>query len=84
MRRPSRAATATAPLPASSGKTVCHRLSRGGDRQVNNAIHTIALSLSVHHAESRAYLARRVNEGKTEREAMRALKPPPAGASTSG
>ena len=64
----------TAPLPASSGKTVRHRLSRGGDRQVNNAIHTIALSRSVHHAESRAYLARRVSEGKTEREAMRALK----------
>jgi hypothetical protein len=64
----------TAPLPASSGKTVRHRLSRGGDRQVNNAIHTIALSRSVHHAESRAYLARRVSEGKTHREAMRALK----------
>ena len=34
----------TAPIPASSGKTVRHRLNRGGDRQVNNAIHTIALS----------------------------------------
>jgi transposase len=38
----------TAPLPASSGKTVRHRLSRGGDRQINNAIHTIALSRSQH------------------------------------
>ncbi|MEO8966789.1 MAG: IS110 family transposase [Solirubrobacteraceae bacterium] len=64
----------TAPLPASSGKTVRHRLSRGGDRQVNNAIHTIALSRSLHHAATRAYLERRISEGKTKREAMRALK----------
>ena len=64
----------TAPLPASSGKTVRHRLSRGGDRQVNNAIHTIALSRSMHHPETRAYLDRRISEGKTKREAMRALK----------
>jgi transposase len=64
----------TAPLPASSGKTIRHRLSRGGDRQANNAIHTIALSRSIHHPETRAYLDRRINEGKTSREAMRALK----------
>jgi transposase len=64
----------TAPLPASSGKTIRHRLSRGGDRQVNNAIHTIALSRSIHHPETRAYLDRRINEGKTTREAMRSLK----------
>jgi transposase len=64
----------TAPLPASSGKTIRHRLSRDGDRQVNNAIHTIALSRSLHHPETRAYLARRITEGKTKREAMRSLK----------
>jgi hypothetical protein len=64
----------TAPIPASSGKTVRHRLNRGGDRQVNNAIHTIALSRSRHHPETRAYLDRRVTEGKTKREAMRSLK----------
>lgn len=64
----------TAPLPASSGKTVRHRLSRGGDRQVNNAIHTIALSRSLHAPQTRAYLDRRISEGKTKREAMRALK----------
>lgn len=64
----------TAPIPASSGKTVRHRLNRGGDRQVNNAIHTIALSRSLHHPETRAYLDRRVAEGKTKREAMRSLK----------
>src|ERR1039458_5041590 len=64
----------TAPIPASSGKTVRHRLNRGGDRQVNNAIHTIALSRSLHDPETRAYLDRRVTEGKTKREAMRSLK----------
>jgi len=64
----------TAPLPASSGKTVRHRLNRGGDRQANNAIHTIALIRAKHHPETRAYLDRRISEGKTKREAMRALK----------
>jgi transposase len=68
------AATRTAPLPASSGKTVRHRLNRGGDRQVNNAIHTIALIRAKHQPETRAYLDRRMREGKTNREAMRALK----------
>jgi len=64
----------TAPIPASSGKTVRHRLNRGGDRQANNAIHTIALSRSMHDPQTRAYLDRRIGEGKTKREAMRALK----------
>ncbi len=64
----------TAPIPASSGKTVRHRLNRGGDRQLNNAIHTIALSRSLHHPETRAYLERKIGEGKTKREAMRSLK----------
>lgn len=64
----------TTPLPASSGKTVRHRLSRSGDRQANNAIHTIARSHALHHPETRAYLDRKISEGKTQREAMRALK----------
>ncbi len=64
----------TAPIPASSGKTIRHRLNRGGDRQANNAIHTIALARSLHHPETQAYLERRIGEGKTKREAMRALK----------
>ncbi len=67
-------ANGTAPQPASSGKTIRHRLSRGGDRQINTAIYTIALSRSVHHPPSRAYIQRRINEGKTKREAMRSLK----------
>ena len=64
----------TAPLPASSGQTIRHRLSRGGDRQANNAIHTIALSRAKHDPATRAYLERRISEGKTRREAMRSLK----------
>jgi transposase len=64
----------TAPQPASSGQTIRHRLSRSGDRQANNAIHTIAMSRSINHAESRAYLERRTRQGKTHREAMRSLK----------
>jgi hypothetical protein len=67
-------ANGTAPQPASSGKTVRHRLSRSGDRQVNSAIYMIALSRSMHHAPSRAYMQRRITEGKTKREAMRSLK----------
>ncbi len=64
----------TAPQPASSGKTTRHRLSRGDDRQINNAIYTIALSRSIHHPETRAHLQRRTSEGKTKREAMHSLK----------
>jgi transposase len=64
----------TAPKPASSGKTIRHRLSRGGDRQANNALHTIALSRSLHDQRTRAYLDRRSAEGKTKREALRSLK----------
>ena len=64
----------TAPKPASSGQTIRHRLDRGGDRQANNAIHTVALNRSAHDERTRAYLQRRTSEGKTKREAMRALK----------
>jgi hypothetical protein len=64
----------TAPIPASSGKTVRHRLNPGGDRQANNAIHTIAIIRAKHQPETRAYLERRIQEGKTKREALRSLK----------
>jgi transposase len=63
-----------APIPASSGQTVRHRLNRGGDRQLNRALHTIVLSRLTHHAETRAYAARRTAEGKTPREIRRCLK----------
>jgi transposase len=63
-----------APVPASSGQTQRHRLSRGGDRQLNRALHTIALHRRHHDAATRDYIARRVAEGKTTREATRLLK----------
>lgn len=63
-----------APIPASSGSTTRHRLDRGGDRQLNNAIHIIALTRANGDPETKAYIARRLSEGKTTREALRALK----------
>jgi transposase len=63
-----------APLPASSGQTIRHRLSRGGDRQLNRALHTVILHRRQHDAATRSYIARRVAEGKTSREATRVLK----------
>jgi len=66
--------TGTAPIPASSGKTVRYRLDRGGDRRANRALHTIILCLRRIDPDTKAYIARRVSEGKTEREAVRCLK----------
>ncbi len=63
-----------APIPATSGQTVRHRLNRGGDRQLNRALHTIVLSRLAHHEETRAYAARRRAEGRTPREIKRCLK----------
>jgi transposase len=63
-----------APIPASSGQTTRHRLSRGGDRQLNRALHTIILHRRQHHPATRDYIARRLNEGKTSRDATRLLK----------
>ena len=63
-----------APLPASSGLTIRHRLSRGGDRQLNRALHTVILHRRQHDPTTKDYIARRVAEGKTRREATRLLK----------
>ena len=63
-----------APVPASSGQTIRHRLSRGGDRQLNRAVHTIVLHRRQHDPATRAYVERRVAEGKSRREATRLLK----------
>lgn len=68
------AANGTAPIPASSGTRVRHRLNRGGNRRLNWAIHLVALSQAARDPRARAYLARRRAEGRTGREAMRALK----------
>lgn len=63
-----------APIEASSGKTVRHRLNRTGDRQLNRALHTVVLSRLQHHAPNKTYAARRTAEGKTPREIKRCLK----------
>jgi len=63
-----------APIPASSGQTVRHRLNRSGDRQLNRALHTIAMSRLQHDPDTRAYAQRRQEEGKTPRETKRCLK----------
>ena len=63
-----------APIPASSGLTNRHRLNRGGDRQLNRALHTIVLTRSRTDPDTRAYLTRRLAEGKTPRETKRCLK----------
>lgn len=63
-----------APIPASSGQVVRHRLNRAGDRQLNRALHTIVLSRLVFHDETKVYAARRRQEGKTDREIKRCLK----------
>lgn len=62
------------PLPASSGRTVRHRLNRGGDRALNRALHTIALARMRSCPTTRAYVARRTTQGKTAREIRRCLK----------
>jgi transposase len=63
-----------APLEASSAGLVRHRLNRGGNRRLNAILYRIALTQAHHSSEARAYLDRRVAEGKTRREAIRALK----------
>jgi transposase len=63
-----------APIPASSGLTNRHRLNRGGDRQLNRALHTIMLTRSRCDPATRAYITRRLAEGKTLRETKRCLK----------
>lgn len=63
-----------APLEASSAGHVRHRLNRGGNRRLNAVLYRIVLTQAHHSPAARAYLDRRVAEGKTRREATRALK----------
>jgi transposase len=63
-----------APLEASSGKQRRHRLDRGGNRQLNCALHRIAVTQGRVHPPARAYLERKQGEGKSRREAIRCLK----------
>ena len=63
-----------APLEASSGKHRRHRLDRGGNRQLNRALHQIAITQARMHPPARAYMERKQAEGKSRREALRCLK----------
>jgi transposase len=63
-----------APIPASSGNTIRHRLNRHGDRQLNRALDIIARARSISDARTRAYIERRTAEGKSRREIRRCLK----------
>ena len=65
---------AAAPIEASSGKTVRHRLNRGGNRQANAALYRIVLVRLRYHQPTRDYMTRRTTEGKTKKEIIRCLK----------
>jgi hypothetical protein len=68
------ALTGTAPVQASSGNTRRHRLSRGGDRQANRALHMIAVTRLSHDPRTRVYLERRTGEGLSRKEIIRCQK----------
>lgn len=63
-----------APVPASSGKTQRHRLSRGGNRDANRALYLVTLGRMRWDERTRAYVEKRTREGKTKREIIRCLK----------
>jgi transposase len=65
---------AAAPIPASSGKTVRHRLNPGGDRQANHALWRIVITRMSSHPPTRAYVERRSKEGLSKTEIIRCLK----------
>ena len=64
----------TAPIPASSGLTTRHRLNRFGDRQLNSAIHTVAVTRLRYDERTKTYANRRHADGKTDRDIRRCLK----------
>jgi transposase len=61
----------TAPIDASSGRVVRHRLNRGGGRRLNRALHTIVMVRERYHQPTRRYTTRRTAGGKSEREIRR-------------
>ena len=63
-----------APIPASFGQTIRHRLDRSGDRRLNRALHMILVTRRRADPATIAYIQRRTHEGKTSREAIRCLK----------
>lgn len=66
--------TGTAPIEASSGEIVRHRLSRAGNRKLNHALHMIAICQARHDTLGRTYYRRKLDEGKSQKEALRCLK----------
>ena len=66
--------TGTAPLDASSGEQIRHRLSRAGNRRMNHVVHIAAIVQIRHDTEGRAYYRRKLAAGKTSMEALRCLK----------
>lgn len=62
------------PVPASSGKTVRHRLNRGGDRAANSALHIIAIGRLRTDQRTKDYVARRIAQGHSKLDAIRAVK----------
>jgi transposase len=71
-----------APIPVSSGRTDRHRLDPGGNRQLNHAIHMLALTKILHDPRTAVYIAKQRRNGKTNKEAIRILKPTSSAAST--
>lgn len=67
-------ANGTAPIPASSGRTVRHRFNRGGNRELNRSLYTIAITQIRADTPGRTYYQRKLAEGKTPKEALRCLK----------
>jgi transposase len=65
---------ATAPIEASSGPRKRHRLNPRGNRKLNHAMHLIAVTQIAHDTPGRVYYDRKLDEGKTKKEALRALK----------
>jgi transposase len=63
-----------APIPASSGRVLRHRLDPGGDRQLNRALHAVIVSRRKNHPPTISYIERKTREGKSVREAIRCLK----------
>lgn len=68
------AGNGTAPLDASSGRNEHHRLNRGGNRRINRALYTIAITQTRHEPRAADYLARKRSSGHTRRGALRCLK----------
>jgi transposase len=66
--------TGTAPLEASSGQVIRHRLSRAGDRKLNHALYMMAMVQVRRPSAGQAYYRRKLAEGKSPKEALRCLK----------